>query len=72
MVQYGYIIDKMLFNGQANDVQWDFSRYNQDQTTTDYNGIETSRDLSADSNIIIIGSNLDFIAWRNEFMPIVE
>lgn len=69
MRNYGYIIDKNLFNGQANDVQWDFDRYNENQTTTNYNGIETDRDLSGDPNIVIKGDGLAFSDWVSEFTP---
>jgi hypothetical protein len=66
---YGYIIDKNLFNGQANDVQWNFERYDSEGDVTQYNGIETDRDLSSDSNIINIGDYKSFRIWIREFQP---
>jgi len=67
--QYGYIIDKLSFNGQADDVQWNFQKINEDESVTDYYGIETSRDLSGDENIIIIGNAESFVEWIKEFTP---
>ena len=55
MRYYGYIKDKNKFTPQGSDRQWTFVKDGED-----YNGIETSRDLSKDSNVVIIGTDHEF------------
>lgn len=72
MRKYGYILDETLFKPKGDDVQWSFKRYNQDGSTTDYNGIDTKRDLSKDKNVVIIGTAKKFKLWIREFLPPIE
>lgn len=68
MINYGYIIDN-TFETQEVDLTWDFVKWNQDQTTTNYSGIETSRDLSADNKVVIIGNREAMANWLYEYVP---
>ena len=69
MANYGYIIDLEAFTPVSGDVQWTFDRYNADETTTEFDGIETTRNLSSDTNCVMFASNTDFLAWQDEFTP---
>jgi hypothetical protein len=68
--QYGYIINQQSFTLGDGDVIWDFVKTNTDGSVTSYDGIETIRDLSAESSVTIIGNANTFINWKNEFNPI--
>jgi len=65
-IKYGYIDGS--FTPQEGDVIWNFDRYNENQTTTSYQGIKSARNLSGE-NIVIIGDNVDFREWLHEFEP---
>lgn len=71
MTHYGYIVDN-TFETQQEDLTWDFVRWNQDQTTTSYSGIETIRDLSADNKVVIIGDKQTMANWLYEYVPTDE
>lgn len=71
MTHYGYIVDN-TFETQQEDLTWDFVRWNQDQTTTSYSGIETIRDLSADNKVVIIGDKQTMANWLYEYAPTDE
>ncbi len=69
MIQFGYILNINLFTPRGNDLIWPVSRYNEDQSITNYHGIQTMRDLSEDDNIIIKGDGDSFNDWIGEFYP---
>jgi len=71
MTHYGYIVDN-TFETQQEDLTWDFVRWNQDQTTTSYSGIETIRDLSADNKVVIVGDKEVMANWLYEYAPTDE
>lgn len=71
MTHYGYIVDN-TFETQQEDLTWDFVRWNQDQTTTSYSGIETIRDLSADTKVVIVGDKEVMANWLYEYAPTDE
>jgi len=68
MRKYGYIIDNS-YAPQANDDVWNFDRYNADGTTTEYTGIETSRNITS-NKVVIIGDNISMRAWIKEHLPL--
>ena len=68
MINYGYIVDN-TFEAQEGDLTWNFTRWNQDQTATNYSGIETTRDLSSDNKVVIIGSREAMTNWLYEYSP---
>ena len=67
MNKYGYITDGS-YSTQESDVTWVFTRYNQDGTTTDYTGIETTRNITS-NKVVIIGNNLEFSGWLSQYAP---
>lgn len=69
MVTYGYIKDIESHIQSGRNYCWKSSRYNEDGTQTDYNFIETSQDLSGDSNIVIKGDRKAFFEWVHQFTP---
>lgn len=70
MVTYGYIKDVDSHIQSGRNAYWESSRHNEDGTQTDYNFIETSQDLSGDSNIVIKGDHQAFFEWVHQFTPI--
>lgn len=68
MVYYGYIKDTDLHENTDTNVYWSFSRYNEDGNMSEYNGIESKINYD-DKNIVIIGDNIAFSEWVNEFKP---
>jgi len=68
MRQYG-IINNDLFTPEGDDVQWTLHKVNEDLSVTDYECIETSRDLSANPYTDMKGDAEIFNTWAHEFTP---
>jgi hypothetical protein len=64
--QYGYIINQESFTKRDGDVLWDFVRYNENQSTTAYTGIESTVIIESD-NVVMFDTPTAFNAWRCEF-----
>lgn len=67
LIKYGYIVDD-TYKPQDSDIVWSFQRYNQDGTTTEYTGIETTRNITS-NKVVIIGNNLEFRDWLSQYAP---
>jgi len=72
MIKYGYIKDYDKFvseNQKRNDEYvWDFERFEEDGTETNYIGIEFTFRTDF-SNVEIIGSAEEFSLWMNQYKP---
>jgi hypothetical protein len=66
MRYYGIVLDMDLFTPEGDDKTWTFTRLDQDGNTTTHDGINTSRDLSEDSSIVL---KENMRQWINEFLP---
>lgn len=68
-MHYGYIVDIKLHKSNENNTYWPFSRYNEDESISSYNGIASINNYDSDKNIVIIGDVTGFNEWRYEFLP---
>ena len=68
MRYYGYITGDFNVD-TSDDVVWEFERVNQSGSTEFFLGIETVRDMASE-NVVIIGSNIDFMKWLNKYSDI--
>ncbi len=71
MIYYGYITDLNDFDQQEEDIIWQFDRYNEDQTTTEYNCIKTLRDLGENPYAVMYEDKESFNNWRKQYAPVL-
>jgi len=65
--KYGYITDS-TYEVADTAITWNFVRYNQDQSTTDFVGIESIAQID-DDKVIMFESPQEFNTWKSEFQP---
>jgi hypothetical protein len=67
MNKYGYITDS-TYDVADTAITWDFVRYNEDKTTTDFVGIESTISIESDK-VVMFETPKAFTAWKYEFEP---
>ena len=67
MNYYGYITDN-TYEVADTAITWDFVRYNEDETTTDFVGIESTVAIDSDK-VVMFESPRSFSDWKYEFEP---
>jgi len=67
MNKYGYITDN-TYEVADTAITWDFVRYNEDETTTDFVGIESTVAIDSDK-VVMFESPRSFSDWKYEFEP---
>ena len=67
MNHYGYITDN-AYEVADTAITWDFVKYNEDESTTDFVGIESTVQID-DNKVIMFGSPQEFNTWKYEFQP---
>jgi hypothetical protein len=67
MTNYGYIIDN-TYQVADTAITWDFVRYNEDESTTDFVGIESTVAIESDK-VVMFESPQAFNDWKYEFEP---
>jgi len=67
MNYYGYITDHTYVVPNT-VITWDFVRYNEDETTTDFVGIESTVAIDSDK-VVMFDTPTAFNNWRYEFQP---
>ena len=65
MNKYGYITDN-TYEVADTAITWDFVRYNEDQSTTAYTGIESTIAIDSDK-VVMFESPQAFNTWKYEF-----
>jgi hypothetical protein len=65
MNHYGYITDNS-YELSYTAITWDFVRYNEDQSTTAYTGIESTVTIESDK-VVMFDTPTAFNNWRYEF-----
>jgi hypothetical protein len=67
MTKYGYITDS-TYEVTDTAITWDFVRYNEDETTTDFVGIESTVSIESDK-VVMFETPQEFSSWKYEFEP---
>jgi len=67
MNHYGYITDNTYIVPNT-AITWDFVRYNEDQSTTSYIGIESTEPID-DNKVTMFATPDAFNNWKYEFQP---
>jgi hypothetical protein len=67
MNYYGYITDN-TYEVADTAITWDFVRYNEDESTTDFVGIESTIAIDSDK-VVMFDTPTAFNNWRYEFEP---
>ena len=67
MNKYGYITDS-TYDVADTAITWNFVRYNEDETTTDFVGIESIVAIESDK-VVMFESPQAFSDWKYEFEP---
>lgn len=67
MNHYGYITDHTYIVPDT-AITWHFVRYNEDESTTDFVGIESTVVIDSDK-VVMFESPQAFIDWKYEFEP---
>jgi len=67
MNKYGYITDN-TYELSDTAITWEFVRYNEDQSTTSYTGIESTISIESDK-VVMFETPTAFNNWRYGFQP---
>ena len=67
MTKYGYITDSTYLVADT-AITWDFVKYNEDESTTDFVGIESTVAVDSDK-VVMFESASAFNTWKYEFEP---
>jgi len=67
MTHYGYITDN-TYEVADTAITWDFIKYNEDESTTDFVGIESTIAIDSDK-VVMFESSQPFNTWKYEFEP---
>ncbi len=67
MTKYGYITDN-TYEVADTAITWNFVRYNEDETTTDFVGIESTVAIESDK-VTMFDTPTAFNTWKYEFEP---
>jgi hypothetical protein len=65
MNYYGYITDN-TYEVADTAITWNFTRYNEDESTTDFIGIESTIEITSDK-VTMFESAIAFNSWKYEF-----
>jgi len=65
MNHYGYITDN-TYKVADTAITWNFTRYNEDESTTDFIGIESTIEITSDK-VTMFESAIAFNSWKYEF-----